>query len=95
MPVIKSAIKKLKQDKKHEKSNKKIEKKMGETIKKAGRSKSEKTVASAFSAIDKAVKANIIHKNKAARLKSRLVKGKVKTFITAPVPKSKSSKVKK
>lgn len=79
MPVIKSAIKKLRQDKKRQKQNENIERKMDQAYKKALKVRSEKTVASAFSTIDKAVKANIIHKNKAARLKTKLAKKPTKT----------------
>lgn len=98
MPVIKSAIKKQRQDKKRQKQNENVEQKMNEVYKKALKTKSEKTVASAFSAIDKAVKANIIHKNKAARLKAKLAKGKPQKKVepAAPAkPKTKTATPKK
>ncbi len=94
MPVIKSAIKKLRQDKKRQKQNENIERKMDQAYKKALKVRSEKTVASAFSTIDKAVKANIIHKNKAARLKTKLAKSKpIKTATPAASVKPKTRTV--
>ena len=74
MPVIKSAKKKLRVDRKRESANKKIEVLVGLSIKKAEKKPTPKSIQEAFSIIDKAVKKNIIHKNKAARLKSRLSK---------------------
>ena len=43
-------------------------------IKEARKSATPKTLTDAFSVLDKAVKSHLIHKNKAARLKSRLSK---------------------
>ena len=74
MPAIKSARKKLRVDKKRASSNKKMEALVNITIKKAGKKPTPKSIQEAFSIIDKCVKKNIIHKNKAARLKSRLSK---------------------
>lgn len=74
MPVIKSAKKKLRADKKRESSNKKMEALVNVSIKNAQRKPTAKSVQEAFSIIDKGVKKNIIHKNKAARIKSRLSK---------------------
>lgn len=92
MPVIKSAIKKLKQDKKRQKQNENVEQTMTQAFKKALKGKSEKTVAFAFSAIDKAVKANIIHKNKAARLKSKLAKSRLQKAVAPAAPEKPKSK---
>ncbi len=72
MPVIKSAKKKLRQDKKRKIRNEKNIVLFKNLIKKAKKHPSEKTVRDAFKSIDKAAKNNIIHKNKAARLKSAL-----------------------
>ena len=74
MPAIKSARKKLRADRKRESANKKIEAFISISIKKAQRKPTPKSVQEAFSSIDKGVKKNIIHKNKASRLKSRLSK---------------------
>ena len=74
MPVIKSAIKKLRQDKKREKRNNDLRDSVKNAIRLAKKSKSGKTIAKAISTVDKAAKKNIIHKNKAAKLKSTLSK---------------------
>lgn len=74
MPVIKSAKKKLRADKKRQSANKKIEALVSIFLKKAQKKPTPKNIQEAFSLIDKGVKKNIIHKNKAARLKSRLSK---------------------
>lgn len=74
MPAIKSAKKKLRQDKKRQLSNKKIKDTLKKAIKKAKEQPSEKTIREAFSATDKAVKNFIIHKNKGSRVKSSLSK---------------------
>lgn len=74
MPVTKSAIKKLKQDKKRTGELNIIKNTLKKVLTKAKRGKTETAIRKAFSEIDKAVKLNIIHKNKAARLKSQLMK---------------------
>lgn len=74
MPVIKSARKKLRQDKKRTVRNKKVEVLFRKLIKKARKTPTEKNIREAVVALDKAAKKNIIHKNKAARLKSNLSK---------------------
>lgn len=74
MPVIKSAKKKLKVDKKRESANKKVIALIGLVTKKAQKKPTAENVQIAFKAIDKAVKKDIFHKNKAARIKSRLAK---------------------
>lgn len=45
---------------------------MEKTIKSAKKTKSSKDLSLAFSLIDKAAKKHLIHKNKAARIKSKL-----------------------
>ncbi len=72
MPVIKSAKKKLRQDKKTTLARAKVEATLKETIKKAVATPTDKTVRAAVSLIDKAAKKHIMHANKAARIKSRL-----------------------
>lgn len=74
MPILKSAIKKLKQDKKRTKVNKVYRENLRRAVKQARKEKSAKAVKLAYSALDKAAKKKVIHKNKAARLKSRLMK---------------------
>jgi len=75
MPIIKSAKKKLRQDRVRTAVNVKTKTKYREAIKVAKKSPTKKDVqAAAYSAIDTAVKKNVIHKNKAARLKSQLTR---------------------
>lgn len=74
MPIIKSAIKKVRKDKVRTTRNKKRGMILKALIKKARLSKSAKDLQAAFSALDKAAKVHLIHPNKAARLKSHLSK---------------------
>lgn len=76
MPILKSAIKKVRKDKIRTKRNKKRELDMKKIIKATRKDTSKENLKKAFSALDKAVKTNLIHKNKASRLKSRLSKSK-------------------
>lgn len=95
MPVIKSARKKLRQDKKRQADNKKLENLLKKTLKEAGKNVSLKNIKEAFSIVDKAAKKNIIHKNKAARIKSALSKKLTDKTPRATAPKKVSSKKKK
>lgn len=74
MPVIKSAKKKLKADKKRKLFNKKIEISINLAVKKAQKKPTPENIRKAFTAIDKGVKKDIFHKNKGARIKSKLSK---------------------
>jgi len=74
MPVLKNAKKKLKQDKKRTMQNRAVKEKYRKLIKAVKAEKSEKSLSAAFSSVDKAAKQNIIHKNKASRIKSSLSK---------------------
>lgn len=74
MPVIKSAKKKLRQDSKREKQNDSIRITLARLIKKAKKNPSIKLLAEVSRTADKAAKKHIIHKNKAARIKSSLAK---------------------
>ncbi|HVT01456.1 MAG TPA: 30S ribosomal protein S20 [Patescibacteria group bacterium] len=74
MPVIKSAIKKLRKDVKREKANSFIRAELDKALNTARKQKTEKAVKTAISEIDKAVKKNLMHANKAARMKSSLSK---------------------
>jgi small subunit ribosomal protein S20 len=104
MPVIKSAKKKLRKDRKREIVNKNLKNLFKKSIKLAEKNPSEANIKKAVKIIDKTAKKNIIHKNKAARIKSRLAKlsaGKktpVKVAQKTKKPsktKSSKSKVKK
>ena len=74
MPVIKSAKKKLRQDKKRTIRNKSVENLFRKMVKKAQKNPTNANIQKAVSTVDKAVKKKIIHKNKAARIKSSLSK---------------------
>lgn len=93
MPVIKSAKKKLRADKKREKNNNEWRSTFKRVLKTARRSHTRENIAKATEIIDKMAKKNLIHKNKAARLKSglsKLIKGTAKPVIKATKPKIKS-----
>lgn len=72
MPVTKTAKRALRASKRKEQMNKKFISKLENALRKAQKKPSKKSVLEAISLVDKAAKKNIIHKNKAARLKSRL-----------------------
>ena len=93
MPITRSAKKKLRQDVKRQKSNNFARVAVREAIKKFRKNKSEKLLNETFSLIDKALKKNLFHANKAARLKSslsRMFGSKKKS-----APEKKTSKKKK
>lgn len=74
MPVIKSAIKKLRQDKKRELQNDALRNSLKSAVRAAKKTKTGKAVTTAIKIIDKSAKNKIIHRNKAARLKSAVSK---------------------
>ncbi|MBN2585550.1 30S ribosomal protein S20 [Patescibacteria group bacterium] len=74
MPIIKSAIKKMRRDVRRRSANLKIKAGLKKAIKTAHQKPTDATLLTAQKALDKAAKTNLVHKNKAARLKSRLVK---------------------
>ncbi len=74
MPILKSAIKKLKADKRREKENLKVRQAYKSALKQARAKKTKAAVTKAFRALDRAAKKKVIHKNKASRLKSRLAR---------------------
>lgn len=74
MPVLKHAKKKLRQDKNRTLKNRKVRELYKDLVKKARVSPTKANLSAAFSSIDKAAKENIIHENKAARLKASLTK---------------------
>jgi len=97
MPIIKSAKKKLRQDKKRQLDNKKIKNTYKSVLKAAKEKPTPKAIEQAFSAIDKAAKKGIIHENKAARLKASVSKATVQptTKVKASVKSKKKTTVKK
>ena len=92
MPVIKSAIKKMRQDKKREKTNDDFRAKLERAIRNAEKTKSGKAVVEATSLVDRAAKNNIIHKNKASRIKSQL--SKLSKPATSATPKKTATQAK-
>jgi len=80
MPVTKSAKKKMKQDIVRTERNQSVRTKLKSFMKKVivlsktDKAEAKKLLPKAFSVIDTASKKNLIHKNNAARKKSRLAK---------------------
>ena len=74
MPVTKSAQGALKQQQRRLQENKRNKRLYKEAIKEFKKNPKEKNLSRVFSQIDRAAKKNVIHKNKAARLKSQLSK---------------------
>ena len=74
MPIIKSAKKKLRVDKRRTKVNRVYRNKLKDALKEAREKKTKKSLQETYRVIDRAAKKKVIHKNKAARIKSRLVK---------------------
>ncbi len=90
MPVTKSATKKLRVDRRRRKVNLPIISRLKSSLKKARLAPSKTTIAAAYSAIDIAKKKKIIKPNKAARLKSRLIKLSKKKVKESPFTKEKA-----
>ncbi|HVZ12759.1 MAG TPA: 30S ribosomal protein S20 [Patescibacteria group bacterium] len=74
MPVIKSAIKKLRRDRKREKANDAFRADLDRAINAAKKQKTAKTVSTATSIVDRAVKKHLMPKGRADRIKSSLSK---------------------
>lgn len=74
MPITKTAKRALRASKRKEKRNSQKKAILDNAIRSAKKKATSKNVAKAISLLDKAAKKNIIHKNKAARIKSRLAK---------------------
>ncbi len=74
MPIIRSAIKKVRKDKVRTTRNSVRRSKLKSLIKKVRTTKGAQDLQAVFSALDKAAKVKLIHPNKSARLKSRLSK---------------------
>lgn len=72
MPIIKQAQKKLRHDRSRTRETSKIREKVRSAVKSMRKNPTKKTLSVTFRVLDKAAKKNIIHPNKASRLKSRL-----------------------
>ena len=91
MPIIASARKKMRQDKKRRITNLKTLAELKKALKKAQKKPSAENIKLAISIIDRAAKKKVIHGNKAARLKSRLSK---KVIVEEPKKKSIKKRIK-
>jgi len=89
MPVTKTAKRALRSSKKKALINMDIVKKLEIAIRDAKKTKSIKEIKKAISLSDRAVKKNVIHKNKSSRIKKSLAK------LTKPENKQSSKKTKK
>lgn len=81
MPIIKSAKKRAKTSQKATIRNAKTKRSMKTALKAFAKSPSAKTFNASMSEIDTATKKNIIHKNKAARLKRQLAAAGKKSSV--------------
>ncbi|MBI3283184.1 30S ribosomal protein S20 [Candidatus Curtissbacteria bacterium] len=72
MPVTKQAIKKVRQDRRKTAINLRRKLVYKKAVHDFRRQPTEKTLNLVFKTLDRAAKTNVIHPNKAARLKSRL-----------------------
>lgn len=74
MPVLPSSKKALRKARKRTKANKAKLQSLKEVIKKFKKQKDPNLLEEIYSMVDKMVKTHIFHKNKGARIKSRLAK---------------------
>ncbi|MFZ1721644.1 MAG: 30S ribosomal protein S20 [Microgenomates group bacterium] len=74
MPILKNAKKALRASKRKTEVNSAVKAKMRSSVRKMQSSPAVEMLKDSFSNIDRAVKQNIIHRNKAARMKSSLSK---------------------
>lgn len=97
MPVSTSAKKALRKDRRRTVVNNVVRAKMRTAVKRFRDEKTEASLSEMYSTLDRAVKRNIIHRKKAARVKSRLSKLLDKTVSTekskaaASAPKKQAS----
>ncbi len=87
MPITKSAKKALRRDKRKREVNNRVRNRAKEAVKSLKKSLTTENMAKTASCLDRAVKKNLIHKNKAARMKSRLAK-----LVNKTAPKTKAKK---
>jgi len=77
MPNIKSAKKQMRQDIRRTAENKHYKEVIDDVVRKAKKgvaTKKKEFVSNAYSTIDKAAKKNVIHENRASRLKKRITR---------------------
>jgi len=85
MPNLKSSIKAMRVSRRRNVINTRVKDKYKDELKtfrklvaEGKKDEAQKAISKVASALDKAVKKNVIHKNKASRLKSRMAKAVVK-----------------
>ena len=74
MPILKNAKKALRSSERKRVVNRRVKTRVKTYLDKVKKSGEATDIPAAYAAIDKAVKKNLIHPNKAARLKSQAVK---------------------
>ncbi len=74
MPILSSALKALRQTKRKTAMNRPVKSRAKSMVDAMKKAPNMENLNKAFSAVDRAVKRHIIHKNKAARIKSQLSK---------------------
>ena len=74
MPVTKQATKKVRQDKRKAVFNLKVKKAFKKTVSDFRKNPTDAALKLVYTAVDRAAKTNVIHKNRASRIKSRLSK---------------------
>lgn len=74
MPITKQALKKLRHDRKRTEETMAVRTHVRNLVKAVRKTPGKKALQTVFQVLDKASKLHVIHKNKAARLKSRLSK---------------------
>lgn len=72
MPITKGAIRKLRADRTKKANNLKVKAKYKSAVSVMRKKPNSKNLTQVFSSVDRAVKVHALHKNTAARLKSRL-----------------------
>ncbi len=92
MPNIKAAEKWMRQTEKRTIRNKDVKTRLKTIFKKVVAAQDGEAVKTVESAFDKAAKSGVIHKNKAARKKSRLAKAMTRAAAAPVVTKKTSSK---
>lgn len=92
MPVTKTAKRALRGTKSKTKINSLTSIHLEAALRVARKAKSAEKIAKAFSLLDRAAKKKVIHKNKAARIKSTLSKLLPKTKPKSSKPKKSSKK---
>lgn len=74
MPVTKSAKRALRGSARKAEVNKKMTSRLEVAVRQAQKGKTAELIRAAVSVVDRAAKTNLIHKNKAGRIKSQLSK---------------------